>query len=125
MNTELRALKELVEKVSGGQMGEIHKYYESSGEPTEAWGLLNIPAISVCHARVCAGSTLSEHVHEAAEFFVVYKGEAIVDVDGKAHVLGPRSVLKINEGVPHTWTAITDTWMISIAIPADEGYPDA
>ena len=126
MHENLKRLEELVQKVNGGPPAHgTHKFYESEDGFTEAWGLFSVPDVSVCRAVVPAGATLGEHAHEAVEIFSVYRGESLVTIGGEVHSVKAGDSLRIPAGVPHTWNAIKDTWMIAVTIPADSGFPDA
>lgn len=77
-----------------------------------------------------AGSSIDPHIHpNELEILIVYskngtEGKLKVETKDTTVVLGPGALTTIGKGVSHIATALEDTWMIGITIPAAEGYPD-
>jgi mannose-6-phosphate isomerase-like protein (cupin superfamily) len=68
----------------------------------DGWHLVRAPGLSVIQERVPPGGQEQRHAHaQARQFFFVLTGQAVLEVDGQAHVLGPHTGLEVPPGRPH------------------------
>ena len=94
------------------------------GEGCEGWHLLNDPQLSVIEELVPAGASEVNHRHtRARQFFYVLDGQAVLRVDGVAHVLGPGEGLHVAPGVPHQFRneSLLDVRVLVISTPHSHG----
>lgn len=86
--------------------------------------LYSTPEISVCRAFLSAGTVFPKHAHEAKEWLLIVKGEAVLThADGRIEELKPSVMCEVPMGDQHTITATTDVCVIGITMPFDRGYP--
>jgi mannose-6-phosphate isomerase-like protein (cupin superfamily) len=72
------------------------------GSQCDGWHLVRAPGLSVIQERVPPGGHEQRHAHtHARQFFFVLAGQAVLEVAGQAHVLGPQTGLEVPPGVPH------------------------
>jgi mannose-6-phosphate isomerase-like protein (cupin superfamily) len=72
------------------------------GQVCDGWHLVRSPEISAIQERVPPGASEARHYHEQAwQFFFVLAGEAVLEVAGQRHVLGPQTGLEVSPGQPH------------------------
>jgi len=93
--------------------GEITGYY-----------LFNKPEVSVQRVFMAKGTKFPNHFHPSIEYGVVYKGKMEVLVDGKVKVYSTGDCMIFQSNQEHSGKAIEDCWVVFIAVPAAEGYPN-
>ena len=99
-------------------------YAVSSGRCSGV-GLLNIKEIAVQMATMPAGSVLPGHLHpDSIEVFVIVSGALQVEYQGLTKVYRRGEVTMLPPQTVHMVSAIEDTWMLAVTMPAIEGYPD-
>lgn len=87
--------------------------------------LLNRPEVAVQELFVSKGTKWPSHLHDTeTEWGIIYKGDMEVVVDGEKSMLGPGDCVRCNKKEVHSSEAITDCWLIAIAVPRIEGYPE-
>lgn len=82
-------------------------------------GLLHERAIAVQKAFMSQGSVFPMHLHGEVEILIIYEGK----IETKGKVFGRGDIARIENGEEHTITALEDTWMVAITIPASSAYP--
>lgn len=70
-----------------------------------------------------AGVRFLPHRHGENEWLFVFKGRLLCTIDGETEELGPNGWKHIPPGVPHSGTAVEDTWLFCVSMPSAEGYP--
>ena len=131
MTDDIRRLEELVPKlrvlndfVASENLNCIE--YETADGTCVGHGLYKSPEVSVQRAFMSAGTVFPTHIHDATEVLTLYKGKARVECDGMPdRVIGPGESCYFPKGSGHTVEALEDTWMIAVAVPMIEGYPNA
>jgi quercetin dioxygenase-like cupin family protein len=123
----LEKLQELTPKLKDyripGHSKEYVEFTDAKGfKIAESWKLLVTPAISVAHTHLFIGGVFPKHDHEELECVVVYRGRVRVKLEGRSFERGVGSFY-FRPGESHEVIAIEDTWLITTAIPAAEGYP--
>lgn len=72
------------------------------GDGCDGWHLVREPALSVIRERMPPGTAEVRHRHRAArQFFLVLRGEAVLEAAGVEHALRPGEGLQVEPGVPH------------------------
>jgi len=93
--------------------GEITGYY-----------LFNKPEVSVQRIFMSKGTKFPNHSHPSIEYGVVYKGEVELLVDGKVTISSSGDCIVFKPNQAHSGRALADCWVVFIAVPATEGYPN-
>lgn len=83
--------------------------------------LLHERAIAVQKTFMSKYSVFPLHLHEEIEILVIYEGG--IETLGKVFKAG--DIARIENGEEHTVTALEDTWMVAITIPASSAYPES
>jgi len=110
-------LSDLVEEQSEGHVEYLN------GAEGEALYKDNDVAVQMLTLKT--GERFPEHQHLIEkEWIILIKGSGTVWVDNQPKRLIPRDYLVIEPGQNHYGLANEDTWLLCVAIPADEGYPD-
>lgn len=128
MNDNLKKLEELTARlpnlVDAFGSGSIVVYKAEEGAQAIGISLWKEKAVAAQRCFMAAGSKLAIHCHdEETEFLIVYRGHLMVTMDGKDIHLKPTDVLRIAPPDPHSATAMEDTWVLAVTVPAAEGYP--
>ena len=72
------------------------------GSQCDGWHLLKTPELSVIQERMPPGTAEVRHFHQRAQqFFYVFAGEAVMEVDGRSVVLTSGEGIWIPTGVAH------------------------
>ena len=89
------------------------------------FNLLSRPEVGVMELFVSKGTSWPVHVHQhEEEWGIIFKGKLEVVLDGKTQILGPGNYTHFRKGEPHHSLALEDTWLIAVAVPKIEGYPE-
>ncbi len=101
--------------------------YETDGKPITGIGLYNNGVVAVQRCQLPKGTHLKEHTHTEAETMLVFMGLVKFNCPdwSEPRLVGVGDVIQFAPGVPHEATAIQETQMIAITIPAGDGYPHA
>jgi mannose-6-phosphate isomerase-like protein (cupin superfamily) len=94
------------------------------GSGCEGWHLLKRDDLSVIQERAPPGSAEVRHRHaRARQFFFVLEGEATLEIDGVAHVLGSRDGVEVPAGAAHQFRneSPRDVVFLVISTPASHG----
>jgi uncharacterized cupin superfamily protein len=72
------------------------------GAGCDGWHLLKRDDLSIIAERVPPGASEQRHFHvHSRQFFYILTGEAVIEVDGEAHILRATQGLEIQPGVAH------------------------
>ncbi len=72
------------------------------GEGCQGWHLARSERLSVIQEEMPLGTEEVRHYHHHAEqFFFVLAGQAVLELDGHEHYLGPQDGLHVPAGKPH------------------------
>jgi len=97
------------------------------GEGGDSFGFLTWSsedgAIATQRVLMPAGVRFPPHHHKEHEWLFVYKGRFLLTVDGEIEEVAPGGWKHIPPEVPHSATAVEDTWVFCVSMPAAEGYP--
>ena len=131
MTDGIRRLEELVPKLPVlndlvVSQGCDSVEYDAADGTCVGYGLYKTPDVSVQRAFMSKGTVFPVHAHEATEVLTIYKGKAMISCDGiPDRVIGPGQSCYFPKGSGHSVKALEDTWMIAVAVPMIEGYPNA
>lgn len=91
-----------------------------------SFGLMNNEKIAVADTFMREGTVFPEHLHNEREFLIVYEGALSVKRNGDdvTYIISNGESIYFEENELHIVTALEDTWVVSITIPAAEGYPN-
>ena len=82
-------------------------------------------SIAVQKAFMSKGTVFPDHVHDLEkEILIVFKGNLVINKENYTTNLSAGELSEILPGESHSMFASTDTWLIAITIPAEEGYPN-
>ena len=98
-------------------------HYVTEGGECMGVCLFNVPRVAVQRAFMSEGARLPIHTHDGKEVLVLYAGALTVTVGAETRKYGAGDVIEFVAHTAHVVAAQTDTWMIAVTIPADEGYP--
>jgi len=122
--TKLKEITKELEELVYKQTDGFIRY--NIAEPGECFGfnMYHTDEIALQRAFMMKGSYFEEHIHkDEKEILIVYKGKLEGKVDGKVRIIDTGDCEKVDKGIPHSWRALEDTWMIGITIPASGAYP--
>lgn len=128
MNDNLRKLEELTAKlpnlVDAFGSGAIAIYKAEEGSQAIGLSLWKEESVAAQRCFMAKGSKLATHCHdEETEVLIVYRGHLVVTIGCNDVHLKPADLLRIAPLDPHSATALEDTWVLAVTIPAAEGYP--
>lgn len=90
-----------------------------------AYGLKKTEEVAVADLFIQAGTDFPLHPHGETEHHILYKGKVRFHCEGKKSVLMlPGDCITVAPGLQHGGTAIEDSEMICITVPAAGGFPD-
>lgn len=127
MSESLDRLRQLTPKLPVLTHGKDCKEYPCEGGTCLGIALYSEDRCAVQRAMMTVGAVLKQHGHEISTEFVMPKTGALrIETPDRVWEVRPGEVAVLPPGTPHTVTALADTWMIAVTIPADrEVYPDA
>jgi mannose-6-phosphate isomerase-like protein (cupin superfamily) len=95
------------------------------GRASDGWHLVERADLSVIQECVPPGDAERRHRHHAArQFFYVLEGEAVLDVDGAAHVLHAGQGLEVAPGVAHQFRNESSAPVTFLVISAPRAHGD-
>lgn len=118
---EIPTLKQIVHNP-----GNIRSYieYEVDNGTSIGFGLLSQQEVAVQKLFLSSGSEFPPHKHDVEkEYGIIFEGEVEVDIEGQKQILKKGDCVEFCCNKTHSARAITDTWLIAVAIPAIQGYP--
>ena len=122
MHENLRKLRELTDNLEN--MTRFYGHNAIYDDHTVGTRLYNDGEIAIQRAFMPKGTVLQEHVHHnIQEFLIVMNGELKVDMGDFIKIVNNSELAYIEADIPHIITALQDTYMIGITVPADGGYP--
>lgn len=126
-NDYLKKLAELTEKLpdlvkTNSSPGFIE--YKMEQGTCLGYNLLNQKEIAVQKAFLSKGAVFPKHSHEEKEILIVFQGELLVKIEESSHNISPSELIELLPHQIHSVTALSDTWVLCIAIPAAQGYPE-
>lgn len=90
-----------------------------------AYGLKKTKAVAVADLSITAGTDFPLHPHDEIEHHILYKGKVRFHCEGRESVLmSPGDCITVAPGLQHGGTAIEDSEIICITVPAAGGFPD-
>lgn len=98
------------------------------GRQCDGWHLLQGDDLSVIEERMPPGAAEVRHRHaRARQFFYVLEGEAVLELEGVAHRLGPRQGLHVPPGAPHQMRneSAADVRFLVVSSPKSHGDREA
>jgi len=106
-----------------GSPGQII-YSTPSGLSIIGQALYKVPEVAIQNVFLLAGADFPGHTHNEKEWLVCYEGRLKFECGGEETFMEPGSCRFIAEHEQHTVTAIKDSRVIAITIPASPGFPD-
>ena len=98
--------------------------YEFDGGNAIGKSLMNEVDVAVQRCHVPAGVTFVAHIHNEREHVILYRGRAIVRVEGQPDVnMKVGDAVDVPPNVAHTFEALEDCWVIGVTVPASPVYP--
>ena len=95
------------------------------GAASDGWHLVQREDLSVIEERVPPGDAERRHLHHTArQFFYVLEGEAVLEIDGTAHVLRAGQGLEVAPGVPHQFRNDSAAAVTFLVISAPRAHGD-
>ena len=125
LTEDLPAIPKLSDLVDVDNSAKHSTIYKVDKGTSFGISLLSRAEVAVQELFVSKGTTFPEHVHEdEMEWGIIYKGEMLVNIDGKEESFKAGDCIAFNKGSIHSSLAIEDSWLIAIAIPKIDGYPE-
>lgn len=96
----------------------------SWGGICDGWRLVDNDEMSVIEERVPGGAYEVRHYHKTArQFFYIFKGEAVLEVNGTKHHLAVGDGLEVPPGTPHQFMnhAPAEVVFLVISVPSTKG----
>lgn len=95
------------------------------GDACEGWHLLAGDDLSVIEERMPPGTAEQRHRHERArQFFFLLEGEAVLEVDGVAHVLRRGDGLHVPPGAAHQMRNDSGAGVRFLVVSAPKSHGD-
>jgi mannose-6-phosphate isomerase-like protein (cupin superfamily) len=130
MSENLARLRELTDSLHVIPLRSIATFvgnkvdYQCVKGECHGFALLNDGSIAVQYAEATAGTVMKPHMHiDNKEFLLVISGHLQSEVDGVVTEARNGEMIVVEPGTTHTPSAVEDTRMIGITIPASPGYP--
>lgn len=123
LTDELPAVPKLGDLKNALEGNNGHATYEIVNGVCHSYLLFESPLISVARTFVSAGGEFPEHLHDEAEYALIFSGSALVRVNGEEKVIGVGECIMLDPKTPHWSQALEDTWFIAITIPRSKDYP--
>lgn len=87
--------------------------------------IYSTPDIGIAKTFIKEGVTFDIHKHEiSGEWIIVLNGVLKIFVDSVETELHKYDSIKIDAKKPHFAMAVTDTTIIAITVPKDDGFPE-
>ncbi len=128
MHENLRKLKELTFALDQSKNSCENNFLWSkkNGSGTSfTFGLFENGKISVKRTFVSQGACTSKHKHASKVWLFVYEGNIMVYSDDVDIILKEGDVIYLEPFRSHLIRAETDSWLIFVSVPAEEGCFDA
>ena len=129
-NDNLIELKLLTEKLS---MRPKMDYHDGGAEWVEVKtikgtammrGLKKDEHCAVTDNYASAGCEFPRHSHSGKEYFCVYVGEMLLNLNGNQHVVNRTKPFYFKANTPHSAIFEKETRYIAMTMPPDEGWPE-
>jgi len=103
--------------------------YEVENGVAFGFNLWNIKKVAIQRAFMSRGAVFPTHQHDEVEILIVYEGKLSVNKEharecSNVNELQVGQCVRFSSGESHSVTALENTHMIAITIPAAEGYPE-
>lgn len=100
--------------------------YEASSDSGTiiSCSLMSTPEISVARTFVSAGGKFPVHKHTEKEVLVLYSGRGVIYKGEERIFMNAGDCVIIEPDEHHTARALEDSWLIAIAIPRSEDFPE-
>jgi len=86
--------------------------------------LFNQPKVSVQRVFMSKATEFPNHFHASIEYGIVYEGRMEVLSKGEVKIYSAGECMIFQPDQEHSGIALEDCWVVFVAIPAAEGYPD-
>ena len=105
-------------------VGKTATYVFETGNAVSE-SIYSTPDIGIAKTHIKEGVTFDIHKHDiSGEWIIVLNGVLKVFVDSEAIELRKYDSIKIDAKKPHFAIAETDTTIIAITVPKDDGFPE-
>ena len=99
-------------------------YSTNGGGKILGFFLYNEPTVSVQRVFMEKGTKFPKHFHTSVEYGVVYSGSMEVTHGGETRLYKTGECMVFPPNEEHRGVVTEDTWVIYIAVPTAEGYPE-
>jgi quercetin dioxygenase-like cupin family protein len=100
-------------------------FYKFSNGVATSQSLHSEDDITIAKTYIKAGVIFDVHSHDiSGEWLIVLCGILEVTIEDNVTVLEKYDSIKIESYKPHSAKALTDTTIITITIPKDDGFPE-
>lgn len=124
LTEQLPPIPRLKDMVSNLGANRNYIEYKVKNGTSIGFGLLNQREVAVQKLFISAGTTFPTHRHSTQmEYGIIFVGELEITIDNEVKKLTRGDCIKFDPNTNHTLEAITDSWLITIAVPKIEGYP--
>lgn len=127
----MRKLRELTDRLpplSKLVVSKASDFVEYLGEGTGVnavgFGLYKNDRIALQRTYFPQGFTLPAHKHDEREWMIVFSGKLSVLYEDRETILLPGDYICFDKHQAHCITAMDNTWVIGITVPADQSYPE-
>lgn len=104
--------------------GDGIKTYQLEGGIAYSKLLLGDSDVSVAKTFIPISTIFSTHNHpDSYEYIIIIEGCLELSIDNKKIILEKYDSIKIKQGEPHSAFTRSDTKIVAITIPPDEGFP--
>lgn len=85
--------------------------------------LMDSRDIGVQKVYVEKGTEFPSYTHDSRAWLIVYKGLVEFTVSGEKVKLHPGEYIYCDPGEPRSGFALQDSWLLTVSVPAADGYP--
>jgi len=114
-------LEELTSKLAVSP--HLDEYDVGLPDPCKVYNLFHKGGAGVVNAYIPEGGTFPRHEHSIREWLIVWEGEVEIARNGSTETYRDGEYALIEPHEPHQVTALKETWLIGVTVPADTGYP--
>jgi mannose-6-phosphate isomerase-like protein (cupin superfamily) len=95
------------------------------GNGSEGWHLLRREDLSIIEEHVPPGDREQRHYHNRSrQFFYILSGTAVIELDGKRHVLRERQGIEVPPGVAHQFRNESAAEVVFLVVSAPMSHDD-
>jgi hypothetical protein len=124
--TKLQELTHILPSLTGiiKDTNTLNIEYETKDGSCFGQGIFKNRFVALQRAFIDAGATLHPHDHKEVEWLIVTRGKVSIELLSGITELSVGDGIRVEPNTGHILSALEDSWIIGITIPASEAYPN-